>query len=75
MWEPGVLEQAGVRRGLVFVDTDHGFNLGFDPSKVDASSAIVVARRRADSNDRLLWESLGRPAAFHYLYDPSRPAG
>lgn len=71
MWEPEALEQREIRRGLVFVDTDHGFNLGFDPVHFDASSAVVVARRRADANDWILWDLLGRPKAFRYVYDPT----
>ncbi len=71
MFEPEVAHGAGVRRGLVFVETDHGFNLGYDPGAPSARDAIVVARRRHDAHDRVLWESLGEPAAFEYVYDPS----
>lgn len=71
MFEPEVVHGAGVRRGLVFVDTDHGFNLGYEPGVQSAHDAIVVARRRYDAHDRVLWESLGEPAAFEYVYDSS----
>jgi hypothetical protein len=71
MFEPSVLERAGIRSGIVFVDTDHGFNLGHVPG----SATLVVARRRGDAHDWLLWQALGRPAAFRYEYEPgSSPA-
>jgi hypothetical protein len=69
MFEPAVAQRAGVERGLVFVDSDHGFNLGHDPSADDPRSALVVARARGDAHDRELYERLGRPAAFRYAYD------
>ncbi len=72
MFEPSELASAGVRRGLVFVDTDHGFALGFDP---DASPdrGVAVARLRGDATDRFLWEERGKPPAYRYVYsfDPS----
>jgi hypothetical protein len=66
MFEPQRLEQAGISSGLVFVGTDHGFNLGHAP----AEHGLVVARAREDGNDWLLWERLGRPPSYRYLYDP-----
>ncbi len=74
MFEQSALVAAGIHRGLVFVDTDHGFDLGFDPSHEDAATGIVVARRRRDAHDVLLWERLGRPPAYEYEFDP-RAAG
>jgi hypothetical protein len=71
MWQPGVLAAAGVSRGLVFVNTDHGFNLGFDPSHRDAGSGVVVARWCGDSSDWLAWHRLGRPPAYRYDFDPA----
>jgi hypothetical protein len=69
MFEPAVVQRAGVAQGLVFVDTDHGFNLGHDPGANDPARSLVVARARGDAHDRELYERLGRPAAFHYHYD------
>ncbi len=69
LFEPAVLREAGVRRGLVLVDTDHGFNLGHAPSQRDAHGEVVVARWRGDRHDRELFESLGRPATYRYRYD------
>ncbi len=70
MYEASVVREAGIERGLVFVDTDHGFSLGHDPGLLDPSSGVVVARRRGDSTDRFLWERLGRPPSYRYDYDP-----
>ncbi len=74
MFEPRVLEAAGVERGLVFVDTDHGFDLGFDPDAM-ATRGVQIARRRGDASDRWLWEALGRPPTYRYDYafDPDAP--
>ncbi|WP_437486249.1 hypothetical protein WME75_03075 [Sorangium sp. So ce1014] len=62
MFDPAAVARAGVARGLVFVDTDHGFNLGFDP----APSDVAVLRYRGDAIDRMAWEARGRPPAYRY---------
>lgn len=49
---------------LLFMDTDHGFNLAFG-----ADERRVVARLRGDAHDRALWEHLGRPNAAVYDFD------
>lgn len=67
-FEPAVLAAARVSRALVFVDTDHGFNLGYDPRVRSAADGVVVARLRGDANDRFLWEALGRPPVFAYRW-------
>lgn len=69
-FEPGVVRAAGVRTGLLFVDSDHGFNTGFDPSVRDARAGLVVARARHDDHDRLLWARLNRPEAWSYRWVP-----
>ncbi|HEY0465080.1 MAG TPA: hypothetical protein VGC79_12760, partial [Polyangiaceae bacterium] len=69
MFEAEVLRKAGVDHGLVFVDTDHGFNLGHDPGQLDATTGVVVARFEHDAHDWWLWDQLGRPPSFHYSYD------
>lgn len=71
MFEPRVLDAAGVRAGLVFVDTDHGFLLGHEPAITDAKRGRVVVRHRGDAHDRVLWTRLGRPETYHYHFDPS----
>lgn len=69
MFEPNVLSRAGVDRGLVFVGTDHGFNLGHRPGE----RGLVVARHNGDAHDWLLWRRLGEPPAHRYHYDPWAP--
>lgn len=68
-FEPAVLERAGVRSGLLFVESDHGFSLAFDPDARDARSSLVVRHPHGDDRDRLLWERLGRPPAHRYVFD------
>jgi hypothetical protein len=72
LFEPSVLSQAGVRRGLVFVGTDHGFALGHDPSVLDPWQHPLVARKRGDAHDLLLWERFGRPPSYEYRFDTGR---
>lgn len=69
MFEPAVLERAGVRSGLVLVDTDHGFNLGHTPGVLDPRQGVVVARARGDAHDRELYERLGAPPTYRYEFD------
>lgn len=68
MFEPDVLARANVSKGLVFVDTDHGFGLGHDPG-TDVTRGIVVARLRHDDRDRTLFEELGEPPTFLYKFE------
>lgn len=73
MFEPRLLAAAGVDHGLVFLDTDHGFNLAFDPAasaRTDASAGgIEIARFHGDGVDRLLWAARGQPPAYRYRYE------
>jgi hypothetical protein len=64
MYDARIAASAGVdtTRDLVFLDTDHGFNLAYRPG-------ARVARRHDDALDRLSWEAWGRPRAFNYRYD------
>jgi hypothetical protein len=75
MFERKLVADLGVSRGLVFVSTDHGFNLGFDPRSLDRRDGLFVARRRYDAHDFVLWDALGRPDAYDYSYDPSGSLG
>jgi hypothetical protein len=68
MFNRTLLQAAGVTRGLVFVDTDHGFNLGYEP-KQDPRTGIAVARRRGDANDWSLYRHFGAPPSYRYLFD------
>jgi hypothetical protein len=69
MFEPAVLARAGVSHGLVLVTTDHGFNLGHDPRTENAQTGLVVARARDDAHDRKLYDQLGHPPTYRYVYD------
>jgi hypothetical protein len=69
MFEPDVVSRAGVSHGLLFVDTDHGFNLGHVPGRRDPLAGLVVARQRRDAHDFELYERLGRPPTYRYRYD------
>jgi hypothetical protein len=69
MFEPAVVADANVTRGLVFVETDHGFNLGHDPRAARPASGLLVARARDDAHDRELYERLGAPPSYRYVFD------
>lgn len=75
MFEKQVWDRNETQNGLVFVTTDHGFNLGFDPGVMSnaGSSGLHVARMRNDGFDAATWTSLGKPPAFIYRFDPSLP--
>jgi hypothetical protein len=68
MFEPERFQDAHVDTGLLFIDTDHGFDLAYDPSVTDAKHGLVVARLRNDSHDRLLYDQLGRPQTWAYRF-------
>jgi hypothetical protein len=74
MFEPERLQDAHVESGLLFVDTDHGFNLAHDPSVTDPKHGLVVARLRNDAHDRLLFEQLGRPPTWAYRFGSTATA-
>jgi hypothetical protein len=68
MFEPERLQDAHLESGLLFIDTDHGFDLAHDPSVTDPKRGLVVARLRNDHHDRLLFEQLGRPTTWAYRF-------
>lgn len=68
-FEKDVLTHASITQGLVFIDSDHGFALGHDPGQ-RIEDGVIVARRRGDDRDRLLYENLGRPPTFWYRFEP-----
>lgn len=70
MFEPREVARAGASHAMVFVATDHGFNLGFDPERRDG---LDVVRYHADALDRIVWDSHGRPPAFLYRFKIPRP--
>lgn len=68
MFEPRVLERAGVTAGIVFVGTDHAFALGHDPAARDPRRGVLVARERGDGHDLVLVRRLGSPPSYRYVY-------
>lgn len=68
MFEPDLVARANVTGGLVFVDTDHGFNLGHDPA-ARIKDGLVVARLRNDDRDRLLYDRLDHPTTYLYKFE------
>jgi hypothetical protein len=69
MFEPDFVRRSGITHGLILVDTDHGFNLGHDPTVRDAKGGVIVARRRGDANDEVLYRVEDRPPTYRYEYD------
>ena len=70
MFEPAIAAAAGASDALLFLDTDHGFNLAFEPG-----ASPGAARRRGDALDWMVWEARGRPRAFHYRFDVPEGGG
>ena len=73
MYEPDLTREAGVVDGILFFDTDHGFNLACDPA-VTASHGVLAARLRNDDHDRMLYDSLGHPPSHVYRFERAEPA-
>jgi hypothetical protein len=55
---------------LLFIDTDHGFNLAFDPDTQNhlTSNQWSVVRRRGDALDLFAWQAHGKPPTYAYEY-------
>lgn len=68
MFDPARLAAAGVTRGLVFLDTDHGFSIAYDPASPTPASALSFARYHGDAIDLMAWEARGRPDAYRYHF-------
>lgn len=69
MFEHQILERANVERGVVFVTTDHGFNLGFEPYS-SPHDAPLVARLRGDAFDNAVLAYWGNPVSHRYDFNP-----
>jgi hypothetical protein len=65
MYEPDVTRDGQVTKGLLFFETDHGYNLAAVPG-ADPEKEIVAARLHGDDHDRLLLDRLNRPQAHAY---------
>ncbi|CAN5184737.1 hypothetical protein BH09MYX1_BH09MYX1_47300 [soil metagenome] len=73
MWDAERAKDAGAERGLVFVDTDHAFNLAFDPAAAKKRTR-VIARLTGDDHERLLYDRLGAPPTFLYHWADGKPS-
>ena len=60
-------------KGILFFDTDHGFDLAYDPY-ADPSRDVLAARLRNDDHDRLLVERVEHPVAHVYRAASSETA-
>jgi hypothetical protein len=61
MFDPAfVATQPDARDALLLFDTDHGFNLAYQPGGAN------VARFHGDDLDRLTWEARKRPRVYRY---------
>ena len=75
MFEPDVLARANITSGLIFIETDHGFALGYDPD-ARIKNGLVFARIKNDDRDRLLYDRLDHPPTWVYRFDtPPAPPG
>jgi hypothetical protein len=74
LFEPARLAEAGVSAGLLFLDTDHGFNLALDPGAA-ARGGVQALRFHGDDLDRQAWEQRGEPPPFRYRVDLDRDPG
>jgi len=68
MYDPEEARGPTNNKGVLFFDTDHGFDLAYDPY-ADPSHAILAARLRGDDHDRLLVERTGHVQAHVYKDD------
>jgi len=64
---PDVTREAQVTKGLVFFDTDQGFNLAHVPG-ANPETDVLAARLRGDDHDRMLLERLNHPASHIYRF-------
>jgi hypothetical protein len=68
-FEADVLQEAGVTRGLLFLDDDDGFELAAIPG-LEASRGVQAVRLRGDDHDRIAYETAeanGHSAAHRYV--------
>ncbi len=72
MYEPDVTREAQVTKGIIFFDTDEGFNLAHVPG-VDPEKDVLGARLRNDDHDRMLLERLNRPTSHVYRFAKGTP--
>ena len=72
LYEPDVTRDAGITQGVLFFDSDEGFNLAHVPN-ANASDGVVAARLRNDDHDRLLYDRTGHEPVHRYVVSPGEP--
>ncbi len=70
MFYASALAAQGIESGVVFVNTDHAFNLGHNPT--ENAGAITVARYSGGAHDRVLLQELDQTHGYTYFFDPTR---
>jgi hypothetical protein len=65
-FDPDVLRESNVAEGLLYMDTDEGFDLAHVPDALP-SHALLAARERGDDHDRLLYDLFGHPPVHRYV--------
>jgi hypothetical protein len=73
MFEPDTVRDAQITKGLLFFDTDHGYDLALVPG-VDPTKDVLAVRLRGDDHDRLVYERFDRPQAHAYRLTSEGPA-
>lgn len=69
-YEPDVAREGQISHGIVFFDSDAGYQLAFDPS-AEASHTLFAVRQRNDDHDRLIYSELGHPPSYAYRFGPA----
>jgi hypothetical protein len=72
MYEPDAAREAQVTKGLLFFDTDEGFNLAHVPG-ANPDKDIVAARLHNDDHDRMLLDQLKHPVSHVYRFAKGVP--
>jgi hypothetical protein len=67
MFEPDVVRDSQMSHGILFFDTDHGFNLAYVPG-AEPDKEVLAARLHGDDHDRLLLERLNHPQTRAYRF-------
>jgi hypothetical protein len=72
-FEPDRAREGGALQGLLYIDSDEGFNLASVPEVVP-SHGVTAVRARGDHHDRLVYDLLGHPNGTHrYAIENGQP--
>ena len=73
MFEPDAVRDSQITKGLLFFDTDHGYDLALQPG-ADPTKDVLAVRLRNDDHDRLVYERFERPQAHAYRMTSEGPS-